>query len=175
MLSPDHAVPPRAHEEDWTLPTSAPRAHLQLFAAAETDFQRCGVGPKQQGQSRYEKLVRLSHLLSRRTCSLSLTWQAARAGVQPRFLLTSLFYLEASSSSCSSLSFIRSIAWPRMAKVCLGEAAGSKVTRTGDLCQAGMGHAESAAASFISPSAIFPPSRSFFRTGLRRLSCTTMA
>src|SRR6266404_9255660 len=175
MVSPDHAVPPRAHEEDCTLPPSAPRAHPQIFPAAETDFQRCGGGPKQQGQSHYEKIVRLSHLPSPRTCTLSLTWQAARAGIQPRFLLTSLFYFEASSSSCSSLSFIRSTAWPRMAKVCLGEATGSKVTRAGDLCQVGMGHAESAAASFISPSAIFPPSRSFFRTGLRRLSCATMA
>src|SRR6266404_104391 len=92
MVSPDHAVPPRAHEEDCTLPPSAPRAHPQLFPAAETDFQRCGGGPKQQGQSHYEKIVRLSHLPSPRTCTLSLTWQAARAGIHPRFLLTSHFF-----------------------------------------------------------------------------------
>src|ERR1700688_4916224 len=89
MVSPDHAGPDGAHEEECTVPPSAPRAHPQLFPGAETDFQRCGGGPKQQGQSHYEKIVRLSHLPSPRTCTLSLTWQAARAGIHPRFLLTS--------------------------------------------------------------------------------------
>jgi hypothetical protein len=43
----------------------------------------------QQGQSHDEKILRLSRLPRPRTCPLSLTWQAARAGVPPRFLLTS--------------------------------------------------------------------------------------
>src|SRR5258708_37084432 len=65
---------------------------------------------------------------------------------------------------------MRSTAWPRMAKVCLGEAAGSKVTRAGDRCQAGAGQAGSGTGSFISPLPIFSPSGSFFRIGVRRFA-----
>src|SRR5690348_15100642 len=51
-------------------------------------FQRRRGGPKQQSQSHHEKILRLSHLPSARTCPLSFTWKAARAGIYPRILLT---------------------------------------------------------------------------------------
>src|SRR5438270_795883 len=59
---------------------------LELLQAA---FQWRRGGPEQQGQSHYEKIVRLSHLPRSRTRPVSLTWQAARTGLYPRFLLMS--------------------------------------------------------------------------------------
>jgi hypothetical protein len=59
------------------------------FPRSKATFQRCCGGLEQQGQSHDEKIVRLSRLPRPRTCPLSLTWQAARAGVHPRFLLMS--------------------------------------------------------------------------------------
>jgi hypothetical protein len=43
-------------KEDCSFPPSAPKAHPQLFPGAETDFQRCGGRPEQQGQSHNEKI-----------------------------------------------------------------------------------------------------------------------
>jgi len=62
----------------------------QLLPGSKTDFQRRGGGPEQQGQSHHEKILRLSYLPGPRTCPLPLTWQATRAGINPRFFLTSL-------------------------------------------------------------------------------------
>jgi hypothetical protein len=63
--------------------------NLNYFRAQKLLSSGVVEGLKQQGQSHYEKIVRLSHLPSPRTCTLSVTWQAARAGIHPRFLLTS--------------------------------------------------------------------------------------
>jgi transposase len=89
---------------------------LNLLPGSKADFQRRCRGSEQQGQSHHEKILRLPYLSSPRTCSLSLTWQAARAGINPRFLLTSLFYLMDSGergeffsvSSASSLMYKKS-------------------------------------------------------------------
>src|SRR5215469_2014346 len=89
MVPPDHALPHRAHEEDRPLPAPASGTNPQLLPGSKTDFQRgCG-GTEQQGQSHHEKILRLPHVPSPRTGPLSLTWQAARARIYPRFLLTS--------------------------------------------------------------------------------------
>src|SRR5208283_2641812 len=82
-----------------------------------------------------------------------------------------VLYLEASSFSGSSFSITRSIVWPRMAKICLGAPEGSKVTRDGERCHAGVGQAESAVAF----SGMVCPSKGFFRTGLRRAIWATTA
>src|ERR1017187_8642732 len=80
----------RTHEEDRPFATQSSRTHLELLPCSKATFQRRRGGLEQQGQSHYEKIVRLSNLPRPRTRPLSLTWQAARAGVHPRFLLTSL-------------------------------------------------------------------------------------
>jgi transposase len=79
----------RAHEEDRPITACPPRTDPQLFPGSKTAFQRRCRGPEQQGQSYHEKILRLSHVPSTGTGSLSLTWQTARARIHPRFLLTS--------------------------------------------------------------------------------------
>src|SRR3954447_16737036 len=90
MVPPSHAVPHRTHEEDRPLIASASRTDPQLFPGSKTTFQRCGRGPEQQSQSHYPKILRVPHLSRSRTCPLSLTWQATRARIHPRILLTNL-------------------------------------------------------------------------------------
>src|ERR1017187_1218412 len=92
VVSPGHAVPHRAHEENRTLNARAPRTHPQLLPGSEAVLQRRRRGPEQQSQSHHEKILRLPHLPRARTRPLSLTWQAARAGIHPRFFLTSHYY-----------------------------------------------------------------------------------
>src|SRR5947208_3416353 len=87
-----YAFPHRTHEEDRPFATQSSRTHPQLFPRSKAAFQWRRGGPEQQGQSHYEKIVRLSHLPRSRTRPVSLTWQAARTGVYPRFLLTSLIF-----------------------------------------------------------------------------------
>src|SRR5215469_14592484 len=70
------------------LPAHAPRTHPQLLPRSKTAFQRRRRGSEQQGQSHHEKILWLSRLSRFRTRPLSLPWQASRAGVCPRFLLT---------------------------------------------------------------------------------------
>src|ERR1700682_5196573 len=89
VVPPDHAIPHRTHEEDRPFATQASRTHPELFPCSKATFQRRSGGFEQQGQSHHEKILRLSHLPRPRTRPLSLTWQAARAGGHPRFLLTS--------------------------------------------------------------------------------------
>jgi hypothetical protein len=48
--------------------------NLNYFRAQKLLSSGVVEGLKQQGQSHYEKIVRLSHLPSPRTCTLSLTW-----------------------------------------------------------------------------------------------------
>src|SRR5215831_20716724 len=88
MVPPDHAVAHRTNEEDRPFAPPAPRADPQLLPGSKAHFQRGGGGPEQQGQSHHEKILRFPYLPGPRTCSLPLTWQAARAGINPRFLLT---------------------------------------------------------------------------------------
>src|SRR6476659_8899107 len=88
MVPPNFAFPHRADEEDRTLAASASRADPQLLPRSKAHLQRRGGGPEQQGQSHDEKVLRLSHLPCTRTCPLSFTWQAARARINPRILLT---------------------------------------------------------------------------------------
>ena len=90
MVPPDHAIPHRADEEDRPLAAPAPRAHPQLLPGSKADFERCRGGPEQQGQSHHEKSLRVSNVPSTRTRLVSLTWQAARTRINPRFLLTTL-------------------------------------------------------------------------------------
>src|SRR5262249_7322241 len=61
MVSPSHALPYRADEENRPLPARASRVDPQLFPRSETAFQRRRRGFEQQGQSHHEKIVRLSH------------------------------------------------------------------------------------------------------------------
>src|SRR5579859_3755403 len=69
----------------------------------------------------------------------------------------------------SSSSLTTSTTCPRIANICFGAPARSKLTRVGDRCQVGKAHAESGGAS--SPSS----ASAFLNTGLRRLSCVTIA
>src|ERR1043165_9483097 len=88
MVPAGDALPHRTDEEDRPLTPRSPRTDPELFPCAEIAFQRRHRGPEQQSQSHHEKILRLSHLPLPRTRSVSLTWQAARTGIHPRFLLT---------------------------------------------------------------------------------------
>src|ERR1039457_6283875 len=88
MVPAGDAFPYRAHEEDRPLNARAPRTDSQLFPCSEAAFQRSGRGPEQQSQSHHEKILRIPHLPLPRTRALSLTWQTARARINPRFFLT---------------------------------------------------------------------------------------
>src|SRR5262249_36034000 len=87
-VPPGHAVSHRAHEEDRPLTPRAPRPDTQLFPCSEAAFQRRCRRPEQQSPSHYEKILRLPHIPYSRTRPLSLTWQAARAQINPRVFLT---------------------------------------------------------------------------------------
>src|SRR4051812_33030547 len=73
-------------------PTQPPRTHSQLFPGSKAALKRRRRGPEQQGQSYHERILRLSHLPRPRTRPLSFTWQAARTGVYPQFLVTNRFF-----------------------------------------------------------------------------------
>src|ERR1017187_5495293 len=88
-----HAVPHRADEENRPHPAHSPGAAAQLFQGPEPVLKRGHRGPKQQGQSNHEKILRLPHLPHPGTRAVSLTWQTARTGAYPRILLTSHIYL----------------------------------------------------------------------------------
>src|SRR5580704_15345093 len=88
MVSPGNALSHRAHEEDRPLNARASRVDPQLFPRSEVAFQRRRRGSEQQSQSHHEKILRIPHLPLPRTRTLSLTWQTARARINPRFLLT---------------------------------------------------------------------------------------
>src|SRR5438309_6746760 len=89
MVPSGDALPHRADEENRPLTTRTPRTNPQLLPGSEAAFQRRRRGPEQQSQSHHEKILRIPHLPCTRTRPLSLTWQAARAGIHPRFLLRS--------------------------------------------------------------------------------------
>jgi hypothetical protein len=80
--------PHRTDEEDRPLTARSPRTEPELFPCVETAFQRRHRGPEQQSQSHHEKILWLSHLPLSRTRPVSLTWQAARTEIHPRFFLT---------------------------------------------------------------------------------------
>src|ERR1039458_7961173 len=90
MVPPGDALPHRAHEEDRSLIAPAPRTDPQLFPRSKAAFQRRRRGSEQQSQSHHEKILRVPHLPLPRTRALSLTWQTARARINPRFFLTNL-------------------------------------------------------------------------------------
>src|SRR4051812_23759818 len=117
MVPPSHAVPHRTHEEDRPLIASASRTDPQLFPGSKTTFQRCGRGPEQQSQSHYPKILRVPHLSRSRTCPLSLTWQATRARIHPRILLTNQSFKSLSVVVLTSGSqFIVLIGEPRLTR-----------------------------------------------------------
>src|SRR5881398_706413 len=62
VVPPDHAIPHRTHEEDRARATQSSRAHPELFPRSKATFQRRRGRLKQQGESHYEKIVRLPHL-----------------------------------------------------------------------------------------------------------------
>jgi hypothetical protein len=86
MSAPD--VMTKAYEERIYAQLREAKAHLDEIEAHAKGKAAQG-GPEQQGQSHDEKIIRLSHLQGPGTGPLSLTWQATRAGIDPRFLLTS--------------------------------------------------------------------------------------
>src|SRR5579883_3589809 len=88
MVPSGYALSHRAAEENRSLTAPAPRADPQLFPRSEAPFQRRRRGSEQQSQTHHEKILRVPHLPLPRTCALSLTWQIARARVNPRFFLT---------------------------------------------------------------------------------------
>src|SRR6516165_3525374 len=92
MVPPGDAVPHRTHEEDRPLSARTSRADPQLLPCSETAFQRRRRGSKQQSQGNNEKILWLPHLPNPGTRSLSLTWKAPRARINPRFFLTNLAY-----------------------------------------------------------------------------------
>src|SRR5207248_4693791 len=88
MVSTGDALPHRAHEENRPLIASASRTDPQLFPRSKTAFQRRRGGSEQQSQSHDEKILRVPHLPLPRTGALSLTWQVARARINPRVFQT---------------------------------------------------------------------------------------
>jgi transposase len=92
VVPANHALPHRTDEEDRAVTPPAPGTHPQLLSRSKADFQRGGGGPEQQSQSHHEKIVRFSHLPRPGTRPLSRPWQASRTGIDPRFLLTNLFF-----------------------------------------------------------------------------------
>src|SRR6266567_4306698 len=101
LVSPSDAFPYRAHEEDRPLHARAPRTDSQLFPRSEAAFQRRRRGPEQQSQSHHEKILRVPHLPLPRTRALSLTWQIARARINPRFLLTNRNHSRVAVETCA--------------------------------------------------------------------------
>src|SRR3974377_493848 len=91
MVPPNHAIPHRTLQENRSIPAATSGAHLELLPRSKADFQRRRGGSEQQGQSHHEKTLRLSYLSRSRPRPLSLPCQASRAGIDPRFLLKSLF------------------------------------------------------------------------------------
>src|SRR5437868_15327927 len=61
---------------------------LNYFRAQKLLSSGVVEGLEQQGQSHHEKILRFPHLPLPRTCALSITWQVARTGIDPRILLT---------------------------------------------------------------------------------------
>src|SRR5271154_7186370 len=88
MVPSGDALSHRADEENRPLTARAPRTDPQLFPRSEAAFQRRRRGSEQQSQSHHEKILRVPHLPLPRTRALSLTWQIARARIDPRFFLT---------------------------------------------------------------------------------------
>jgi transposase len=62
---------------------------LNYFRAQKLLSSGVVEGSEQQSQSHYEKILRFPHLPLPRTRALSLTWQTARARINPRVFLTS--------------------------------------------------------------------------------------
>src|SRR3954452_15734910 len=89
VVPPDDAISHRTHEEDRPFAAQSSRTHPELFPRSKATFQWRRGGLEQQGESHDEKILRLPHLSRPRTRPLSLTWQAPRTRVHPRFLLTS--------------------------------------------------------------------------------------
>src|ERR1039458_6872409 len=100
MVSASDALAHRAYEEDRAVLAPTPRTDPQLFPRPEVAFQWSCRGSEQQSQSHDEKILRLPHLPLPRTCALSLTWQVARAGIDPRILLTNRKCREIGRASC---------------------------------------------------------------------------
>jgi len=69
---------------------SAPGTAAQLLPGKKTVLQRRHRGAQQQGQSHYEKSLRLSDLPNRRALSVSRARQASRAKTHPQIFLTKL-------------------------------------------------------------------------------------
>src|SRR6185369_11204075 len=88
MVPSGDALPHRADEENRSLIARAPRTDPQLFPRSEAAFQWRRRGPEQQIQSHHEKILRVPHLPLPRTRAVSLTWQTARARINPRVFLT---------------------------------------------------------------------------------------
>jgi hypothetical protein len=44
MVSPDHVIPHRTHEENRPIPAQSPGPHLELFPCSKVAFQRCVEG-----------------------------------------------------------------------------------------------------------------------------------
>src|SRR5712675_923054 len=97
MVPSGDALPHRADEENRPLTARAPRTDPQLFPRSEAAFQRRRRGSEQQSQSHHEKILRVPHLPLPRTRALSLTWQIARARINPRFFLTNLIFCRTST------------------------------------------------------------------------------
>src|SRR5450432_4117740 len=92
MVPSGDALPYRADEENRPLTARTPRTNPQLLPRSNAAFQRRRRGSEQQSQSHHEKILRVPHLPLPRTRALSLTWQIARARINPRFLLTNLLF-----------------------------------------------------------------------------------
>src|SRR5438477_11351984 len=89
MVPTGDALSHRTDEEDRSLTARSPRTDPELLPRSKTAFQWRRRGPEQQSQSHPEKVLRLSYLPLPRTRPLSLTCQAARTRIHPRFFLTS--------------------------------------------------------------------------------------
>src|SRR5260370_35421960 len=91
MVPAGDALPHRTDEEDRPLTARSPRTDPELFPRAETAFQRRRRGPEQQSRSHHEKILGLSNLPLPRTRPRSLTEQAARTGIHPRYFTRNSF------------------------------------------------------------------------------------
>src|SRR5436190_21881001 len=103
MVPSGDALPPRADEENRSLTARTPRTNPQLLSGSKAAFQRRRRGSEQQSQSHHEKILRVPHLPLPRTRALSLTWQTARARINPRVFLTNQLFKQCLPAGALSL------------------------------------------------------------------------
>src|SRR6266436_6397428 len=88
MVFADDAFQDRTHEKGGTHLEVPQGAYPQLVQGQRRAFIGCRRGVQQQGETRYEKSLRVSHLRGDPTRPVPSTWSVTYRTNDPRILLT---------------------------------------------------------------------------------------